>query len=189
MGIKRDDRRSFAASTGEHAGHGDHDRIDDAGFIEERGFGHIPGQRWSGGYGGDQDHGASGRGFPGSDFEGSHRADDGRDVAPSRGVPPTNVRGPHWGKGPKGYERSDDRTREEVCEAIAEQGLIDASDVEVAVSGGIVTLSGTVAQRHHKRALELLVEQVRGVDEVYNELRLTRRPDDVDPATGKSVRG
>ncbi len=109
--------------------------------------------------------------------------------APGRGVPPTNVRGPHRGKGPKGYERSDDRTCEEGCEAIAEQGRIDASDVEVAVSGGIVTLSGTVGLRHHKRALELLVEPVRGVDEVYSEHRLTRRPDDVDPATGKSVRG
>jgi hypothetical protein len=90
------------------------------------------------------------------------------------GVPHEDDRGPHWGKGPKGYKRSDEKTREEVCEAIAHQGHIDASDVEVKVESGIVVLSGTVAQRHHKRALEHLVEQVRGVHEVHNELRLAR---------------
>ena len=82
-------------------------------------------------------------------------------------------RGPHWGKGPKGYERNDERTRAEVCDAIAYQGQIDATDVEVKVERGLVTLSGTVAVREHKRALERLVEQCRGVHEVCNELRLS----------------
>lgn len=81
-------------------------------------------------------------------------------------------RGPHYGKGPKGYKRSDDRIREDVCECIAHQGHIDASDVEVRVEGGVVSLSGTVGQRHHKRVLEQMVERVRGVDDVRNELRL-----------------
>lgn len=83
-------------------------------------------------------------------------------------------RGPHYGKGPKNYRRSDERIREDVCETIASQGFIDATDVEVKVDEGIVTLTGTVAQRRHKRALEQMTERVRGVDEVHNELRLQR---------------
>jgi hypothetical protein len=85
-------------------------------------------------------------------------------------------RGPHYGKGPKGYKRSDERTREEVCDAIAHQGHIDATEVEVKVQDGIVTLSGTVVRREEKRGLEHLVEHVRGVHEVHNELRLKREP-------------
>lgn len=83
-------------------------------------------------------------------------------------------RGPHYGKGPKGYKRSDDRVREEVCDCIARQGHIDASDVEVNVENGTVVLSGTVGQRHHKRVLEQMVERLHGVDDVRNELRLKR---------------
>jgi osmotically-inducible protein OsmY len=56
----------------------------------------------------------------------------------------SSERGPHWGKGPKGYKRSDDRIREEVCECISQQGHVDASEVEVRVQGGEVTLTGTV---------------------------------------------
>jgi len=89
-----------------------------------------------------------------------------------RSEPPP--RGPHWGKGPKGYKRSDERIREDVCDAIANQGEIDATDVDVLVEGSVVTLRGTVCERHHKRALEQLVERCRGVEDVQNDLRLAR---------------
>lgn len=91
------------------------------------------------------------------------------------------ARGPHYGKGPKGYRRSDERIREDVCETIAQQGYIDASDVEVKVENAIVTLSGTVTHRQEKRALEQMVERVHGVDEVQNELHL-RREERTSPA-------
>ena len=81
-------------------------------------------------------------------------------------------RGPHYGKGPKGYKRSDERIREEVCEAISRQGFIDASDVEVTVDGGIVRLAGTVASRSDKRGIELIADRIHGVEEVRNEIRL-----------------
>lgn len=83
-------------------------------------------------------------------------------------------RGPYYGKGPKGFKRSDERIREEVCETIARQGWIDASDVEVSVERGVVRLSGTVCRSRDRRALEALVERVLGVEEVKNELRLAR---------------
>ncbi len=83
--------------------------------------------------------------------------------------------GPFVGRGPKGYKRSDERIREDVCDAIARQGFIDASDVEVFTDAGVVRLVGTVALRRDKRALEHLIERIAGVDEIRNELRVSPR--------------
>ncbi len=84
------------------------------------------------------------------------------------------MRGPHFGKGPKGFKRSDERIREDVSEAIARQGWIDASDVEVKVQSGEVTLSGTIAHREHKRMLERMIEDLPAVVDVHNEIRVRR---------------
>jgi osmotically-inducible protein OsmY len=82
--------------------------------------------------------------------------------------------GAHHGKGPKGYRRGDDRIHEEVCETIARQGIVDASDVEVFVLDGTVRLVGTVEYRFDKRALEQIAERVQGVCDVVNEIRIRR---------------
>lgn len=95
------------------------------------------------------------------------------------------LRGPHFGKGPKGFKRSDERIREDVSEAIARQGWIDASDVEVRVQSGEVILSGTIAHREDKRALERMIEDLPGVVDVHNELRLPRRSEGVE-ASGEA---
>lgn len=99
-------------------------------------------------------------------------------------------RGPHYGKGPKGYKRSDERIHEEVCEVIARQGWVDASDVEVVVEAGVVRLVGTVLSRQDKRELEGMIEHVHGVHDVCNELRLANANAraNVQPSkNGKSV--
>lgn len=83
-------------------------------------------------------------------------------------------RGPFWGRGPKGYRRSDARIAEDVSEAIARQGFIDASDVEVAVERGVVHLRGTVAHRDDRRDLERMIEHVPGVVDVQNDLQSPR---------------
>ena len=83
-------------------------------------------------------------------------------------------RGPFWGRGPKGYRRSDARITEDVSEVIARQGFIDASDVEVEVERGIVYLRGTVAHRDDRRELERLIEHVPGVVDVHNDLQAPR---------------
>jgi hypothetical protein len=77
------------------------------------------------------------------------------------------------GRGPKGWRRPDDRIRDDVAERLARSG-IDVEDVEVRVEGGEVTLSGHVARREEKRLLEDLVEDVLGVEEVHDHLRLRR---------------
>jgi osmotically-inducible protein OsmY len=92
-------------------------------------------------------------------------------------------RGPYWGKGPKGYRRSDERIKDDVCDSIAQQGWIDASDVEVRVENGVVLLAGSVASRDDKRRLEHLADRIQGVEDVRNEIRV-RREDHPRPTTG-----
>jgi hypothetical protein len=81
--------------------------------------------------------------------------------------------GPHAGRGPRGYQRSDERIREDVCDALCEHGYVDASDIEVTVLNGEVTLIGIVRERPEKRMAEDAVEQVSGVREVHNQLRVS----------------
>ena len=56
--------------------------------------------------------------------------------------------GRYAGRGPKGYQRSDERLKEEVCEQLTADPDVDASDVEVSVQNGEVTLEGTVHTRN-----------------------------------------
>jgi osmotically-inducible protein OsmY len=82
--------------------------------------------------------------------------------------------GPHVGRGPRGYQRSDERIREDVCERMAQCGDLDATDIEVRVSNAEVTLVGVVQDRQDKRLAEDLVEQVSGVREVHNQIRVNQ---------------
>jgi osmotically-inducible protein OsmY len=84
--------------------------------------------------------------------------------------------GVHRGKGPKNYQRSDERIAEMLCERLRDDPDIDASDISVSVQGGRVTLTGTVDSRLTKNAVEDLAEQS-GTADVQNELRV-RRPGD-----------
>ncbi|MBL7556493.1 MAG: BON domain-containing protein [Bdellovibrionaceae bacterium] len=78
----------------------------------------------------------------------------------------------YFGKGPKGFKRSDDRICEEVSEALFHDHAVDASEIEVAVHDGEVTLTGTVAERRMKRLAEDCVDKVTGVTDVKNEIRI-----------------
>ncbi|HEY6725000.1 MAG TPA: BON domain-containing protein [Polyangiaceae bacterium] len=80
-------------------------------------------------------------------------------------------RGEHRGKGPKGYTRSDERIREDVCDCLSDDDELDASDITVTVKGGEVTLEGTVPDRRAKQRAEDLAEGVSGVRDVDNKLR------------------
>jgi osmotically-inducible protein OsmY len=76
------------------------------------------------------------------------------------------------GRGPKGYTRSDERIKEDVNDRLTDYAYLDASDVEVDVTGGDVVLTGTVETRHEKRLAEDLAESVSGVRNVENRLRV-----------------
>lgn len=80
--------------------------------------------------------------------------------------------GPYSGRGPRGYQRSDERLFEEVCDLLTEHGDIDASDIEVRCESGEVILEGTVPDRQTKRLAEDIAESARGVHDVRNNLRI-----------------
>ena len=84
-------------------------------------------------------------------------------------------RGPYSGRGPKGYQRSDERVREDVSEALSRHPDLDASEITVEVRGGEVILTGTVDSREAKREAERAIENEPGVKEVQNQLRVQEK--------------
>ena len=92
--------------------------------------------------------------------------------------------GLHRGKGPKGYQRSDERLQEMISERLREDPHIDASEVTVTCQNGTITLEGTVDSRHTKNAIEDVAEQL-GVEDVQNNLRV-QRPQSTRPVSGES---
>jgi osmotically-inducible protein OsmY len=83
-------------------------------------------------------------------------------------------RGRHRGKGPREYTRTDERIYDEVCQHLTLHPLIDASLVDVKVDKGNVTLSGEIFDRRMKFLAEDLVDQVPGVRDIQNNLKVTR---------------
>ncbi len=79
-----------------------------------------------------------------------------------------------FGTGPKGYQRSDERLREDISERLMQAPDIDSSEVTVLVAGAKVTLEGTVPDRHMKHAIEDLVDACPGVQDIDNRVRVDR---------------
>jgi hypothetical protein len=87
--------------------------------------------------------------------------------------PMTSIpRGRFTGRGPKNYQRSDERIREDVNERLADNADLDATDIEVSVSQREVTLEGKVEDRRAKRLAEDIAEAVPGVQDVHNHLKV-----------------
>lgn len=81
-------------------------------------------------------------------------------------------RGEHFGKGPRNWKKSDDIIRDEVCEVLLENNTLDASDIDVKVEDGCVYLRGSVESRWAKREAERSAEEVLGVHDIKNELKV-----------------
>jgi hypothetical protein len=123
--------------------------------------------------GSDEDTAYYGHGpqYEGLESQTDYRLDAGFTTGGSRG---SLQRGEFYGRGPRGYTRSDDRIREDVCDRLSEHGGIDAADVEVKVDEGEVTLEGTVRSRRMKHDIENVASTVLGVKDVSNKLRIGR---------------
>lgn len=76
--------------------------------------------------------------------------------------------------GPKGYQRSDERLREDISDRLMQARYIDSSDVTVGVSDAKVVLEGTVPERRMKHAIEDLVDACPGVQDIDNRIRVKR---------------
>jgi osmotically-inducible protein OsmY len=96
----------------------------------------------------------------------------GDDEAERRRDRDKRMQGQHKGKGPKNYSRSDDRIKEDINDRLSDDPFIDASDIDVTVTNGEVTLSGTVDERSSKRRAEDIAENVSGVKNVENRIRV-----------------
>lgn len=82
------------------------------------------------------------------------------------------VAGPFSGLGPRGYQRSNERIFEDVCQRLTQNGQVDASDLEFDVRDGEVYLRGTVPERRMKRIAEDIISDVPGVLDVVNEVKI-----------------
>jgi len=116
--------------------------------------------------------------FRGSDLmrEDRQEADDGRPRRyredfgrEARAIPEG---GGHRGRGPRGYRRPDERIEDEAHDRLTDDPWLDASNIEVEVKNGEVTLNGSVDNREAKHRAERLIEDISGVGHVQNNLRV-----------------
>ncbi|SHH41827.1 BON domain-containing protein [Pollutimonas bauzanensis] len=147
---------------------GDYDRSDDYGRGDER----------------IRDEGHSGRAYPGARATGrgevlrSRSADPGQSSYGGFSNEDPRFQRQQGAYGPrriqpKGYTRSDERVREDICEQLSHSGL-DVSDVSVSVAEGKVTLEGTVKDRRVKHAIEDYADDCIGVKDVDNRITVQR---------------
>ena len=127
-------------------------------------------------YGGSSGHTSGSQEFGRQGYGGGH--DESRHSGREwTGTDAWRVPGPFTGRGPRGYQRSDDRIREELNDRLTAHGFIDATDIECRVQNGEVTLGGFVGSREAKRAVEDVAEAILGVVGVHNNLRIRSRED------------
>ena len=75
--------------------------------------------------------------------------------------------------GPKNYQRTDGRIREDICERLWADSSLDVGDVEVHVRDRVVHLEGTVRLRRMKHDIEDIAANCPGVEDVENRIRVT----------------
>jgi osmotically-inducible protein OsmY len=80
------------------------------------------------------------------------------------------------GHGPAGTVPSDARIHDDVCDELTDDPDLDARAIEVSVADGIVVLNGTVATRAMRTRAAQIADDVAGVKEVDNHLRVRRGP-------------
>jgi osmotically-inducible protein OsmY len=85
------------------------------------------------------------------------------------GSPPSGVE-----PGLRGRRRPDESLAREIHEILTKDPELDATNVEVEVESGAVTLIGVVESSDAKLLAEELAESITGVREVHNRLRVAR---------------
>ena len=116
---------------------------------------------------------------------GNYSSGQGRSYGSYGGGAGMETYGRHTGRGPRGYQRSDERIREDVNERLTQHPEIDATEIEVMVANGEVTLTGTVDDRQAKRMAEDVAESVSGVKDVHNQVRVKQQQQH-EQGSGKS---
>lgn len=153
-------REQTHGGTGERwdEGRGPRQREDDPRRAPQRGSRDDGG--WTGGVRGNEGGGGYGRGLFGTAYALYAGRDETRSERPA-------------GKPPKGYRRSDERILDDIVERLLWSG-VNVADAEVRVENGEVTLTGTTGSRRDRRLIEDVCEDVHGVKDVHNQLRVER---------------
>lgn len=171
----RDDERSGDRPRDERGFHGersDREGRSDRVWTRDPSSGALYGYEYPGqGYQGTSPTAPRGERWPSESSSAWRESDRQRAFSPSGAAERYQRLTGHAGKGPKGYVRSDERIREDVCDRLSDDDEVDASDVSVSVKEGEVVLEGTVADRHSKHRAEDIAESVSGVRDVSNHLR------------------
>lgn len=141
-----------------------------------------PGRPGPRGYGQDQYGQGQREGYSGLGYSGQGYAPSGEGFGPSSMGGPQygqgtqghgRLRPPH-GRGPKGYQRSDERVKEDICERLMAEPYLDASEVSVEVKDGKVMLEGTVPERPMKHRIEDVADACIGVKDIDNRIRVAQ---------------
>jgi BON domain-containing protein len=100
-----------------------------------------------------------------------------QDIRRSAPVPPTPMTSHRGfsGRGPKGYQRPDERIREDVSDRFTDDEWLDASELTVNVRQGVIILAGSVPDRQQARRAESIAYAISGVRGVANKLRVGPR--------------
>lgn len=199
QGYERDDDRNRFGYGGQQYGSGQYDRgFNDSQYGGGQ-YGNQYGGRSGGQYGGNQygsGYGSNqygGRDDDGQQYGGSHgrgQYGSGQNTTGSQygwgqsGQQSGGILGGLFGEhgifgsrrrsgmGPKGYRRSDERIKEDVSDRLSQTYDVDASEVEVSVANGEVTLTGTVPHREMKFRIEHIADGVSGVADVTNQIKV-----------------
>jgi hypothetical protein len=86
--------------------------------------------------------------------------------------------GPYAGRGPCATFPADNQIATQVCALMTSAGGVDASAIEIHVSGDEVTLEGAVASQEERRLAENVALAVGTVRAVHNRIQV-RAPDDL----------
>lgn len=68
--------------------------------------------------------------------------------------------------------QTDARIYEDIFEALLNDSMVDSSDIGVEVRDGVVTLTGHLDNREMKKEVEVCIEHVEGIVDVFNLINL-----------------
>lgn len=94
------------------------------------------------------------------------------DVAAPESGGYTGQTGTGYGRTLGGVTEADAALRDSVVVRLGEDPFLDATDIQVSVAGGEVSLDGTVTARSDKRRAEDLAKAVDGVTQVHDSLKV-----------------
>lgn len=78
----------------------------------------------------------------------------------------------------KNHRRTDVLIYEEVYEALLNDSVVDATDIEIKVEDGVVTLTGRVENRMMKKEAEICLEHITDIEDIFNLLTLSEFSDE-----------